>query len=247
MNVERAINYCVQLMRSVVSSSVLSESSSRAVSNTLKKIIILLKHKQEIIKSDITSTTAPSMDTLMCILYHSYESTITTQNNSRLGSVAASLTTSRSSISQATPAISRLQNAPEALVGSSRSLLSSKHSQQMYSSKSSMSTKSLLPCISSIPTYCYVQCGNQWFNYGFEYEGNENMKMVITPNTERCLLHLMHGLAECNGVILTGDVCSGKKELGKNVAKVQSYACMYEFRIDEIKNNYVLREYQFQW
>ena len=71
-----------------------------------------------------------------------------------------------------------------------------------------------------ISTQCYVQYGPLWRKYGFEYRDSADMKMGLTPNTERCLFHLMQGVSEYGGGLVVGDVSSGKEELGKEVARV---------------------------
>ena len=163
-----------------------------------------------------------NMDSLVCILYHSFDE-CGTSNVSHLGSIAPSLTGSRTNIAQSIPAISRLQNAPESFVSSNRSLLSSRGSieSQLAPSTGGKSTRSIRSLVSSVPlamTQCYVQCGPQWRKYGFEYYCNGGMKMALTPLTDKCLYQLMQGLSECGGCCLTSDL--GSEEMVKELAMV---------------------------
>lgn len=160
---------------------------------------------------------------LTFILYHSNtESTLTSQVQSRLGSVPQSLTNSRSSITHTmSPVAGKLHLMPEALVGSTKSLLNSRLSltSQPHIAKSSISSiKSLLTSVPVTPTYCQVQCGDRWFNYGFEYAGSTDSVLVRSPVIERCMIQLGQCFVEYSGgLIVNGEI---SKDTGQEIAKV---------------------------
>ena len=227
LSVERATSYCIQLIRSIRVSSPLTEPQTNAVTNTLRNIILLLKHKEDILSCLLAKSSPPNIISLMYILYHTvdYNNTTGARNTSRLGSIAPSLAASRSSISQAIPAISRLQNAHEALVNSTKSLLSSKQSTGLPGNSADGSTKSirsLVTTVPSIPTQCYVQCGLQLTKYGFDYHGNGGIKVALTPNTEKCLYEMMKGLSQQGGGFVVRNDGSVNEEFGKELALVSS-------------------------
>ncbi len=226
------------MIRSIRVSSPLTEPQTNAVTNTLRNIILLLKHKQDVFSCLIAKSCPPDITTLTSILYHlvdcgsntntcntnTHTNTNSTRNNSRLGSLVPSLVASRSSITQALPAISRLQNAHEALVNSSKSLLSSKQnggSQSMPGNGTESPTiRRLVTTVPSIPTQCYVQCGLQLNSYGFEYHGNVDIKIPLTPNTEKCLYQMMRGLSCHGGGYTISDTTCANEELGKELSMV---------------------------
>ena len=211
-------------MRSTDISSLLTTSQEKAVTNTLKNIIISLKQKQETLFNIATmDESQASIESLACFMYHTLESA-GGDVNSHLGSVPPSLTGSKSSI----PAICRLQNIHEALVSSTKSILGPpskcNSSSQLFptiASNSGKSTKSIRSLVNSVSTTCthlYVQCGQLWKKYGFEYYGSSTHRLLMTPNTERCLYSLMKGLSEDTGGILIKE--STSEELVKELAMV---------------------------
>ncbi len=229
LSIERAINYCVQLMRSTDISSLLTTSQEKAVTNTLRNILISLKQKQEtLFNIAATNKPPPSIESLTCFMYHTLESA-GGDASSHLGSVPTSQTGSKLSI----PAICRLQNVHEALVSSTKSILGSEHNSsfQLFptgtTSNSGKSTKSIRSLVNSVSTTCthlYVQCGQLWKKYGFEYYGSDTHRLVMTPNTEKCLYSLMKGLSEDAGGVLLRD--STSEELVKELAMVRiAYTC----------------------
>ena len=224
-NLDQVLDYSVHLLQTSLS------SSSPQILNTLKNIIILTKHKIEMVDTLIAGTSLHQTTPLLtCILYHSnMESISTSQVHSRFGSIPQSLTNSRSSITQTmSPAAGKLHLVPEALVGSTKSLLNSRLSltSQPHIAKSSISSiKSLLTSIPVTPTYCQVQCGDRWFNYGFEYTGTTDSVLVRSPVVERCMIQLGQSFVEYSG----GLICNGEisKETGQEIAKVCHFINKY--------------------
>ena len=217
-NLDRVLVYSVNLLQTSLS------SSSPQTLNTLKNVIILTKHKIEMVDTLIAGTSLNQTKPLLTfILYHANtESTPTSQVQSRFGSIPQSLTNSRSSITQTmSPVAGKLHLVPEALVGSTKSLLNSRLSltSQPHIAKSSISSiKSLLTSVPVTPTYCQVQCGDCWFNYGFEYAGSTDSVLVRSPVVERCMIQLGQCFMEYSGgLILNGEI---SKETGQEIAKV---------------------------
>ena len=217
-NLDRVLVYSVNLLQTSLS------SSSPQTLNTLKNVIILTKHKIEMVDTLIAGTSLNQTKPLLTfILYHANtESTPTSQVQSRFGSIPQSLTNSRSSMTQTmSPVAGKLHLVPEALVGLTKSLLNSRLSltSQPHIAKSSISSiKSLLTSVPVTPTYCQVQCGDRWFNYGFEYAGSTDNVLVRSPVVERCMIQLGECFMEYSGgLILNGEI---SKETGQEISKV---------------------------
>ena len=117
-------------------------------------------------------------------------------------------------------ATGRLHLLPEALAGSTKSLVGSRvsASTQSHVKPSTISSaKSLMPSVPTIGTGCRVQCGPELsFGYGFEYYGSDSC-VLLSPVTEKCLVGLLGSVARVdggNGIMFDG---GGGKSKGCSV------------------------------
>ena len=117
-------------------------------------------------------------------------------------------------------AAGRLHLLPEALAGSTKSLVGSRvsASTQSHVKPSTISSaKSLMPSVPTIGTGCRVQCGPELsFGYGFEYYGSDSC-VLLSPVTEKCLVGLLGLVGRVdggNGIMFDG---GGGKSKGCSV------------------------------
>ena len=154
------IHHCAEILRC-------SQPQQHHISSSLSVSILSLKHKVDILSS---------MDSTSLSLHPFYHTT--TPLLSHQPSVS-SLHSGRSSPLLAKP-----------LVGSTKSLLSSRHD---LSAKSSLL---------SFPTSCVLTCGSHTFSYGYEYRGGVRAGIVLTPPAEKCLVSLLLASGEGRGGII---------------------------------------------
>ena len=211
---ERIINHLIHLLHLTSSSS----SFPSQTLTTLKSLIITAKHKLDLI--NIATTGSSPSPPPPHIFYQLLESPAHSHvSPSRLSSIPSSLTNSRSSM---TPmmAAGRLHLLPEALAGSTKSLVGSRMSastQSHVKPSTISSAKSLMPSVPTIGTGCCVQCGPELsFGYGFEYYGSDSC-VLLSPVTEKCLVGLLGSVARVdggNGIMFDG---GGGKSKGCSV------------------------------
>lgn len=219
---ERIIDYLVHLLNSTRSSLdstyTYPDSTLSKITSLLSALITSAKHKLDLIDTQ----------TYPHILYQIIEPS---QAPTRLGSLPTSVTSSRTSISQTI----RLQTLPGSIAGSTKSLATSRVNltgtiRQGQMSSITSSTKSLLPSIPNVPTYCNVQCNytstdncdQLMFGYGYEFYGSSFVSSVLyCPPVERCTVHLMKCITD-GAALVDGSI---GKESAMQISKV-SVVCI---------------------
>lgn len=202
----------------------------------LHNVIILLRHKTDLVKSLIENK-AFSPATLLWKghIHYTSEGEFTSQLDDGLAthgrpSVRSSLISihsignlrhsdvaiqsSHSSLDQRSLVLtSRLRSTVHSLVASSKSLLSSKQMNEPHSFAGTS------PLGVPHPSKCMVHCSDLTLPYGFEYYGCDS-RLVLTPPTEACLLSLATAIGDNSFSSITGPPAVGKTKTAEEVAKV---------------------------
>ncbi len=241
-------NYCRTRLSSVIElvaeliRSLSRENEQGAVKRSsllvLQNVIFLLTHKNGILRALLNSKVAPAVNCFHWrhrILYSTDMATLYNNQDHSNDSKDHSATSSYSSIgpnSKLTGKSSmpyKLHSSSQNLVASSKSLLSSRSNLLKASNEfknsgifSTTLTTDLASSRRSMPTKCMVHCGESIVPYGFEYQGLQE-RLVLTPETEACVLSVVNSFARFNSCSLHGGPVSGKTETVREIAKVFYY------------------------
>ena len=177
----------------------------------LGQIVLIVKHKQTIVQS-VLQQDRPSLPITAHILYHPIENATLSVQQSKLGSFCTSSTTSKSSINQASTKITVLQL--ESLAGPNSISKQDSHTQSVTSARA------LFQPVAPSSTLCSVQCGTQWLQYGFEYWGSGRRSILLTPTTERCMVHIVQAFTNYQGGIINKGIA--RTETAEEITKVHN-------------------------
>ena len=206
------------------------DCSPKSLSKVLENIVLTLKHKVEIIKSLLQSKDfSPDSFTWKHHLHYSIDGTIAREDGN--GTSCHSSTTSFQSLSSSRPGsihMPIMKSSQSSLAPKSLSAMSKHSSLLVSSSKSLLGSKTSLPTanrsskaegavsaqtVSSAHRYSPMECTIHSLDcilpYGFEYYGRCSC-LVLTPNTESCLLSVLCAIRE----YVFPDVC-GERGVGK--------------------------------
>ena len=161
-SLENAIHHCAEILRC-------DQPQPHLISSSLSVTILTLKHKVDVLSSSGIDSVSLSLHPF----YHTSTPLLSRQQS------FSSLHSGHSSPLLAKP-----------LVGSTKSLLSSRHDLTAKSS------------LFSFPTSCHLSCGPHTFSYGYEYRGGGGVGIVLTPPAERCLVSLLLASGEGSGGII---------------------------------------------
>ena len=211
-------------------------SLKRSSLTVRQSLILILTHKHSIVKALLDNNcVSPSQFNWRYRILYSTEAGSLYQDNSK--NVKEQLSTSSLSSSANSRLMSipgkaslsyRLQSSSHSLVASSKSLLASKNllgntrvaNELQKSGVSSMVlTTETGSNRRSAPTKCMVHCGQTVTPYGFEYLSSDT-RLVMTPDTEACILAVINSFAHFNSCSLHGGPVSGRTETGREIAKV---------------------------
>ncbi len=207
-------------------------TTKRSCLLVLQNVIFLLTHKNGILKGLLNSKLAPAVNCFHWrhrILYSTDTATLYSQEQQSKDHSATSSYSSISTNSKIAGKSSmpyKLHSSSQNLVASSKSLLSSRSNLLKAVNEfknsgvfSSALTGDLAYSRRSMPTKCMVHCGDSIVPYGYEYQGPKK-RLVLTPETEACVLSVINSFARFNSSSLHGGPVSGKTETGQEIAKV---------------------------
>ena len=212
-------------------------SLKRSSLTVLQSLVLTLTHKRSIVKASLDSNcvSLSQFNWRYRTLYSTEVDNLYRDNSKSVKEQLSSPSLASTTISRLTSipgkaSLShRLQTSSHSLVASSKSLLASKNllgntraanELQKSGASSMVLTTEAGSNRCSVPTKCMVHCGQTVTPYGFEYLSSDS-RLVMTPETEACVLAVINSFAGFNSCSLHGGPVSGRRETGKEIAKVQ--------------------------